>query len=440
MEDVLRRSYSPHVLVVASSECEAVYNHPFFEKSSCVTSSTGLTAKLCPLPQIVNNECHLKLNNKIDIESMVRGLRALNPPDFYHAIAETLVDSTFQAEYSQSFESFGHPIACILVVSSSNPSPISALTQLYQQSYFDCPSGMSADFLRCVWYVHNNSDTEMEGKSPTTEDFATVNSQFGPHCFEVGNFDAAIGDAVDTTLSHSVYPYMQRLKKEWQLSHNKRSGQNGFGFGKFIKKFVSGGPPRPETNVFIDVCKEMQPHVASIPAKKRPESLSSRPLDVNLQLRRLADVAFILKDYKLAFSAYESLRKSFSSEQQWALYGGCSEMVAICASLANMGEVSGAVDSALYTYNSRLHLPAHALRCVLVVCGCLLKSGDQLLAAGLLSNTLLQIDPVYGEGDVPGQTAMLMERIATAFDRKGWMRKSKLWSMLAEREWKRILV
>lgn len=438
MEDVLRRSFSPHVLVVASAECEAVYNHPLLENNSCITSSSGLSAKLCTLPQIVQNECHLRLTNNIDVESMIRSLRASNPPDFYHAIAQDLVETTFQPENSQSFETFGHPIACILVVSSSNPSPISALTQLYQQSYFDCPPGMSADFLRCVWYIHDNN--EQEGKSLTTEDFATVNSQFGPHCFEVDNFDAAIGDAVNTTVMHSVYPYMQRLKKEWQLTHNKRSGQSAFGLGKFIKKFVTGGPPRPESNVFIDVCREMQPHVASIPARKRPESLSSRPLDVNLQLRRLADVAFMLKDYKLAYSAYESLRKPFSSEQEWALYGGCSEMVAICGSLASLGEVSAAVDSALYTYNSRLHLPAHALRCVLVVCGCLLKSGDQLLAAGLLSTTLLEVDPVYGQGDVPGQTAMLMERIATAFDRRGWTRKSKLWSMLAEREWERVPV
>lgn len=441
METVLESAFVPHVLVLASEDCrDELYRHPALVNNLTINSEAGPIC-LCSFDQV--QEADSNVAKDPDIEKLViESKKNSTDGNFLRSIIVNIARETVMPNASKSFESFGHPIACILAVSSSNSSPISALTQLYQQSFANLPPHIAPDFLRCVWYIEDDKPSQ-------GEDFDTVFSQFGPHCFKTST--SKFDETAIETANQSVYPYMEKLVHNWQAANNGKSSNSGsFGFGKFLKKLVQSGPPRPDFNLFFDVCKEMQPHVASIPAPRKPglfnnstpsstgpNSSNSNSYWIDMQVRRLADTALMLREYKLALSAYESLRKPFLNEQRWAERGAACEMVAVLGALLKMNDISSDVDNALYTYTSRVPLPGHFLRCVLLVSACLVQNRDQLLAAGLLSNALLEVDPVFGTGSEPAEAAMLMEQIAHAFENRNWQRKAELWHKLADSEWKR---
>ena len=43
---------------------------------------------------------------------------------------------------------------------------------------------------------------------------------------------------------------------------------------------------------------------------------------LEMQLRQLADVAFLLQSYELAFQSYHQVKKDFQSANAWLYYGG----------------------------------------------------------------------------------------------------------------------
>lgn len=436
----MESAFVPHVLVLASEDCrDKLYSNPALVNNQTLNSEVGPIC-LCAFDQVQGADPNAARDPEIE-NLVIQSRKNATDKQFLGDIIVDITKETVKPQASKLFESFGHPVACILAVSSSNASPISALTQLYQQSFADLPPHFSPDFLRCVWYIEDAEPNQ-------GEDYDTVFSQFGPHCFKTN--DSTFNETATETAKQSVYPYMEKLMHNWQVANSgKSSNSSSFGFGKFLKKLVQSGPPRPDFNIFFDVCKEMQPHVASIPAPRKPglfansatpSSSNTSPSSsywIDMQVRRLADIALMVKDYRLALSAYESLRKPFLNEQRWAERGAVCEMVAVLGALLKSNDISSDVDNALYTYTSRVPLPGHFLRCVLLVSGCLIQNSDQLLAAGLLSNALLEVDPVFGTGSEPAEAAMLMEQIAHAFENRRWHRKAELWHRLADSEWKR---
>ena len=423
MEKVLSQTFVPNVALVASFDCEDVYKNKLLNQKEPILAQSGYPIRVQGLLQLDSKP------EPLDVEQLVRSACSHGIEDYAKVqpkLIEEVVTETTLGRRAQSYETWGHPLASILVVSSENGNPISALTQLYQQSYAELPQHISADCLRCVLYVEIESDQAKGG-----EDFETVHAQFGPYCYKIDGIEA-LETGLITIAQDSVYPYLDNVMRAWQESGNSKRS-NSFGFGKLLKKLVNSGPPRPENNLFADVCRSMQPHVASIPAR-RPE------VNLDMQFRRLADIAFMVKNYTLANSAYDSLRKTFSATQRWAELGAASEMTAVTAAIIMLSpsDVIHAVDSAMYTYNSRIHSYAHALRCALLTSLCLVDKGDQLLAAEILSMALMDINPILGSGVHPAQTAMLMEELSLAYARKGWNRKVRLWKKLAAAEWESV--
>lgn len=43
---------------------------------------------------------------------------------------------------------------------------------------------------------------------------------------------------------------------------------------------------------------------------------------VELQVRRLGDLAFLFQNYELAYHAYHMVKKDFNSDQAWLHYSG----------------------------------------------------------------------------------------------------------------------
>lgn len=79
-------------------------------------------------------------------------------------------------------ETFSHPVACIIAISSRNPSPIEALRQLYESTSRGdsrLPQWVNADYLRYYVLVH---DEELDDIAKSTALFEQMKRHFGLHC------------------------------------------------------------------------------------------------------------------------------------------------------------------------------------------------------------------------------------------------------------------
>lgn len=56
-----------------------------------------------------------------------------------------------------------------------------------------------------------------------------------------------------------------------------------------------------------------------------------RPDAPEALMRKLADYAFMLRDFKLALSTYDLLRTDFTNDKAWRHYAGAAEMAAVSA-------------------------------------------------------------------------------------------------------------
>lgn len=80
------------------------------------------------------------------------------------------------------YETFPHPVACIITISSRNPSPIEALRQLYNstsQGNRKLPSWVDNEFLRYYLLVH---DEDRDDITKSTALFDQMKRHFGLHC------------------------------------------------------------------------------------------------------------------------------------------------------------------------------------------------------------------------------------------------------------------
>lgn len=80
------------------------------------------------------------------------------------------------------YETFAHPVACIIAVSSRNPSPIDSLRQLYEssgQGTKTVPMWISTEYLRYYVLIH---DEENDDITKSTALFDLMKRHFGLHC------------------------------------------------------------------------------------------------------------------------------------------------------------------------------------------------------------------------------------------------------------------
>lgn len=80
------------------------------------------------------------------------------------------------------YESFSHPVACLITVSSHSPAPIDTLRHLYAQSNSGSnkiPGWMSTEYLRYYVLIH---DEENDDITTSTALFDLMKRHFGLHC------------------------------------------------------------------------------------------------------------------------------------------------------------------------------------------------------------------------------------------------------------------
>lgn len=383
-------------------------------------------------------------------------------------------------------ETFSHPVACVIAISSRNKNPIESLKALYDESTRGekrVPIWVNNDYLRYYILVH---DEERDDITASIALFDKMKRSFGLHChllrLRSTQCVATDDDAVqlprsdwlsaseelseierlediddsspyiyesDTTaiktfiremVTQSVVPSMERCVALWndQVA-SKRRGISGrlinmskkwpFGSGRSSGAGGYGGASGSNSNY-------------------DPLHGFYRPDSPEAIMRKLADYSFMLRDYKLAQSIYDLLRSDFNNDKAWKYHAAVNEMAAISqlllpqsmSSRVRAETVDQMLETASYSYMTRCSASYGTLRSLVFGMELLrLRGGSAVDDAARWGVRVLEAKVVGAVGD-----ALFKERIAACYSTKkgtgsgAWgsrTRKSALWSILASDSW-----
>ncbi|KAF2458995.1 ER-golgi trafficking TRAPP I complex 85 kDa subunit-domain-containing protein, partial [Lineolata rhizophorae] len=315
-----------------------------------------------------------------------------------------------------SHETFAHPVACIIAISSRNPAPIEELRNLYSSTnagIHRLPPWVNNDYLRYYVLVH---DEDHDDITKSTSLYEQMKRHFGLHCHllrlrstqcvpsdddsvrlplcewisageelsEIERRESADDDEDPTPcvfdsdatalrtfvrelVTQSVIPSMERLSATWnEQVLSRRRGLSGR-FMSLSKRWTPFGGSNPLAAAGGG-SGGPGGHYDSQHGVYRPDAPEA-------VMRKLADYAFMLRDFRLAHSTYEVLRGDFGNDKAWRHYAGAAEMCALTSLLlllppyaaARLDQAEQNLDNAAYSYVTRCAAPYHALRAL--TCG-----------------------------------------------------------------------
>ncbi|CAK7275133.1 hypothetical protein SEPCBS119000_006524 [Sporothrix epigloea] len=415
-------------------------------------------------------------------------------------------------------ETFAHPVACVIAISSRNQAPIQTFQELYRdisQGDQRLPPWVDSDFLRYYVLVHdeengdiaqsmalfermkrslglhchllrlrsaqsvetdddsvllprsdwitaveeytelvrseafdNGEDSKTGDGSETGEGMADVDEEAAvesdPTARYIFESDAvAIRTFVREMVTQSLLPTMERSVSMWndQVA-SKRKGLSGrfmslskrwTGFGSSMNSNGGSGGRGDGGNSSsnYDALRGYYGAEAS-------EAI----------LRKLADYAFMLRDWKLAMSTYDILRADFTSDKAWKYHAAANEMCALSllimppsvSSRTKLDTISGMLEQAFYSYHTRCGNAYGATRVIT------LGLELQRLRGGLFVDEAVRWGMRLIEARLVGSIgdALLRERMAVCCTTRAgrgslgwgtWRRKSAFWSVLAAESW-----
>lgn len=415
-----------------------------------------------------------------------RGARSSDSPSpFYTLYLRRLLSGMPLAPH----ETFAHPVACVIAISSRNTSPIETLRKLYDESRLGdkrLPLWVNPDYLRYYVLVHDEERDDI-AKSMTL--FEQMKRHFGLHChllrlrstqcvasdddsvplprcewlaaaeeiaeIQVREMEEDPEDSVpciyesDTTairtfiremVTQSIVPSMERSVATWndQVA-SRRRGISGRITNITKKWSVFGSNSRASSN-----------GIGTSGSGSNYDGLQGfyRPEAPEALMRKLADYAFMLRDWKLAQSTYELLRSDFNNDNAWRYHAAANEMAVIStlmspsslSSKTRSETIEKMLEQAHYSYITRCGSNYGALRSLALGMELLrLRGGSASEDAAKWGLKLLELKVVGVIGD-----ALVKERISVCYaSKKGagtgrWgarTRKSALWSIRAADAW-----
>ncbi|KAG4302629.1 hypothetical protein PCANB_001141 [Pneumocystis canis] len=383
-------------------------------------------------------------------------------------------------------ESFTHPVACICAVSSYSSAPLEALESLLKQrSNALLPSYINLGYLQIYLFIHDDShDFEK-----SLQIFKTIQKTFGAHTYliKLSSLRQTQNEVQDSLVSitknlwdmsfnpfknvhYQFYDYTNLSDKLHGLSHNDISA-----IRMFIKELISQSiipvmkrsidtwneqfamPRKGISGKLLSVSRRyftagIARNTASLHQNGNYDiTTSSYPSSSpEAQLRKLADYAFMLHDWKLAQSVYELLKKDFLDDNAWKYYAGAQEMSVFCllllpahSSKVKVETIDAMLEASLYSYLSQCSSPFFALRSIILASELMALRSDKakndaarwlikILEAGIVGNTI---------------SALLTERISNYFgsikalgalEYGSRHKKAAFWKVLAAEAWLRL--
>ena len=394
-------------------------------------------------------------------------------------------------------EAFVHPVATVIAISSATDQPIETLRHLYQQTAQGArtlPPSVNPEYLRYYLLVH---DEDRDDFAKSSALFDQMKRHFGLHCHlirlrstpaspsdhdtehllhcewlspsedlqytsETTNLidlqtpaaplifasDAsAIRLFVRELVAQSIIPHMEQRIALWnEQIASRRRGISGR-FMSLSKRWAGIGSSARNassaTNLTSSGGSGNYDGVQGYYRYDTPEAL----------LRKLADFAFMLRDYKLAASTLELVRTDYSNDKAWKYMAGANEMCYVANLLNPLTGTASAkfkmetfdqmLETASYSYLTRCADPTSALRSLVLGVELLKVRGK--VAAELAAKwgiRILELGLVGSCGHV-----LISERVASCFANQigtgstDWgmrKRKAALWNVMAADEWMKL--
>ncbi|KAG6042288.1 hypothetical protein E4U41_000032 [Claviceps citrina] len=383
-------------------------------------------------------------------------------------------------------ETFAHPVACVIAISSRNESPIEELRKLYADSNYGekrLPPWVDHDYLRYYVLVH---DEDSDDITKSMGLFEQMKRQLGLHCHLLRLRCSKSAETDDDSMPLPESTWMSaaeelaRIRKTESEEDLDSSTHNIFesdaiAIRTFVRELVTQSIiPTMERHISVwnDQVASRRKGITGrfmnlsrrwtgFGAGSRTSSGTSpssrdgyetlgyyRPETAEAIMRKLADYAFMLRDWKLAYSTYDLLRSDFSESKAWKYHAATNEMAAVSLLLVHRNLTSKArgdsieqmFESAFYSYNNRCGDSFGAARCLLIGVELLrARGGTSVDEAGRWAVRLLEARMLGRVGE-----ALLKERLSFCYSSKlgvgSWSwgsrkRKAAMWSILAAEAW-----
>lgn len=381
-------------------------------------------------------------------------------------------------------ESWSHPVACVIAASSREPQPIETFRRLYHESTNGdrrLPPWIDAEYLRYYVLVHDEENSDItktmalfdqmkrhlglhchllrirSGQSAETDDdsiplprsdwmtaqeeLADIERSEGREEVEdptryIFESDAtAIRTFIREMVTQSIIPTMERNVSVWndQVA-SKRKGISGR-FMSLSKRWTTFGSGSRSS---AGASSSNNFHAGGYYTADAPEAI----------MRKLADYAFMLRDWKLSMSTYELLRSDFSNDKAWKYHAAANEMAALTllimpqnmSSKTRLDNITSMLEQGTYSYLTRCQSAYGTLRCMALGLELLrLRGGSAADEAVKWGMRLMETRIVGPTGD-----ALFKERMAVCCATKqgigsmawgSWRRKSAFWSVLGAEAW-----
>ncbi|KAJ4422935.1 hypothetical protein N0V82_002462 [Gnomoniopsis sp. IMI 355080] len=381
-------------------------------------------------------------------------------------------------------ETWSHPVACVIAASSREPQPIETFRRLYHESTNGdrkLPTWIDGEYLRYYVLVHDEENSDIakslalfdqmkrhlglhchllrirSSQSAETDDdsiplprsewmsaqeeLADIAKTEGQEDFEdptryIFESDAtAIRTFIREMVTQSIIPTMERNVSVWndQVA-SKRKGLSGR-FMSLSKRWTSFGAG-PKTATGSSSSNNF--HAGGYYAADAPEAV----------MRKLADYAFMLRDWKLSMSTYELLRSDFSNDKAWKYHAAANEMAALTllimpqnqSSKTRLDNIVSMLEQGSYSYLTRCQSTYGTLRCMGLGLELLRMRGGSAVDEAVKWGMRIMESRIVG----PVGDALLKERMAVCCATKqsigsmgfgSWRRKSAFWSVLGAEVW-----
>lgn len=381
-------------------------------------------------------------------------------------------------------ESWSHPVACVIAASSREPQPIETFRRLYHESTNGdrrLPPWIDGEYLRYYVLVHDEENSDI---TKTMALFEQMKRHLGLHCHLLRIRSSQSAETDDDSIP---LPRSDWMTAQEELADIERSeGQEDFddptryifesdatAIRTFVREMVTQSIiPTMERNVsvwndqvaskrkglsgrFMSLSKRWTTFGAGSRASAGPSSSNNFQAGgyyaaeaPEAIMRKLADYAFMLRDWKLSMTTYELLRSDFSNDKAWRYHAAANEMAALTllimpqnmSSKTRLDNIVSMLEQGTYSYLTRCQSAYGTLRCMALGLELLrMRGGSGVDEAVKWGMRILESRTVGPIGD-----ALCKERMAVCCATKQglgstpwgrWRRKSAFWSVLGAEAW-----
>ncbi|KAI8335602.1 ER-golgi trafficking TRAPP I complex 85 kDa subunit-domain-containing protein [Blakeslea trispora] len=276
-------------------------------------------------------------------------------PDTIRAIWEQSISETYRIE--SELQSFAE----------SNPSshvPMSPVSSSHSRSA-SISSNMSHTNLPLGTVLHGLSNQSLPLSTQTSDNGPEKEKPWPSvaygRCMSQDDVDG-VQSMMREFVVQSLVPFMERNIQHWnEQVASARRGLTGRLFGASRRLF--GTSVRSPTPQSIQTILAQGPNVPT-----GMNTITIFPYSApEAQMRKLADYAFMLRDYKFAHTIYDTVRRDYATEKTYKYHAGTQEMMGICllmmpTALQSKADVDRHFELAVQQYVGRCRSPFHATR------------------------------------------------------------------------------